>query len=388
MNRDLRLVALALLLWGAGEGLFLYFEPIYLEQLGADPIQIGLILGLTGIAAALSHIPAGILADQWGSRVLLIASWVVGLAAAGLMAGASALPLFTAGIVLYRVSAFVISPLGRYITYSPSEWTASRRLTTVLSAFQVGLVLGAPVGGMLAEAWGLRSIYTLAFVIFIFSTAAIIFITPQKPIEEEQTESPLRSLIKNHRFMGFVALIFAAMLAMYLGWPLTPNYLQTVHQVSLDQIGWFGGLNALAGAIFHLTLGRMESKRGLLIAQGMVFASSLLLWKGTGLAAFAMGYTFASAVKTAHWLATAEAGTFVRERNRGLVYGAIGTINSLTVLIAPPVAGLLFTYQPQLPYIASMLMLGVTVFLSWAFIPVSNQRAEAIPGYNDVLGKG
>jgi predicted MFS family arabinose efflux permease len=388
VNRDLRLVALALLLWGIGEGLFLYFEPIYLEQLGADPVQIGLILGLTGAAAALSHIPAGLLADQWGSRVLLIASWLVGLAATGLMAFADALPLFTVGIILYRVSAFVMSPLGRYITYSPSDWTASRRLTTILSAFQVGLVLGAPLGGALAEAMGLRSIYSIAFVMFLLSTAVIFFIAPQKPIDEEQDGSPFRNLVRNHRFMGFAGLIFTAMLAMYLGWPLTPNYLQTVHQVPLDQIGIYGGLNALAGALFHLTLGRMESKRGLLIAQGFVLTSSFLLWQGTGIAAFALGYTFASAVKTAHWLATAEAGNFVSERNRGLVYGAMSTINSLTLLITPPLAGLLFSNRPQLPYIASMAMLLVTIFLSWAFIPASNQRAEAIPGYDDILGKG
>ena len=59
MNRDLRLLAFSLLLWGVGEGLFFYFEPIYLERLGANPVQIGFILGLTGAAAALSHsVPA------------------------------------------------------------------------------------------------------------------------------------------------------------------------------------------------------------------------------------------------------------------------------------------------------------------------------------------
>jgi hypothetical protein len=70
------------------------------------------------------------------------------------------------------------------------------------------------------------------------------------------------------------------------------------------------------------------------------------------------------------------------------VYGAISTINSLTLLITPPLAGLLFSRRPQLPYIVSMAMLLLTIFLSWAFIPDSNQHAEAIPGYNDVLGKG
>jgi MFS family permease len=101
-----------------------------------------------------------------------------------------------------------------------------------------------------------------------------------------------------------------------------------------------------------------------------------------------LGYAFASAFKTAHWLATAEAGAFVSERNRGLVYGTIGTVNSLVALAAPPLAGLLFIQQPHWPYLAGMGLLILTIGLSWMFIPGSGESAEAIPGYDNVLGKG
>jgi hypothetical protein len=45
MKRDLILVAIAMFAWGLGEGMFLYFQPLYLEELGANPIMIGTILG-------------------------------------------------------------------------------------------------------------------------------------------------------------------------------------------------------------------------------------------------------------------------------------------------------------------------------------------------------
>ena len=41
LSRDNRLMALALFLWGMGEGLFIYIEPLALKGLGADPVQIG-----------------------------------------------------------------------------------------------------------------------------------------------------------------------------------------------------------------------------------------------------------------------------------------------------------------------------------------------------------
>ena len=44
MNRNLLLVAISLFTWGVGEGLFIYFQPLYLQQWGADPLMIGAVL--------------------------------------------------------------------------------------------------------------------------------------------------------------------------------------------------------------------------------------------------------------------------------------------------------------------------------------------------------
>jgi MFS family permease len=70
LNRNLAFIALTLLTWGFGEGLFFYFQPIYLKSLGSDEQQIGLILGAFGAAMAITHIPAGRLSDRIGRRPL------------------------------------------------------------------------------------------------------------------------------------------------------------------------------------------------------------------------------------------------------------------------------------------------------------------------------
>ncbi len=49
MNRDLIIVAISLATWGIGEGLFFFFQPLYLEELGANPVQIGDILSIVSI---------------------------------------------------------------------------------------------------------------------------------------------------------------------------------------------------------------------------------------------------------------------------------------------------------------------------------------------------
>jgi MFS family permease len=97
LNRNLVFIAVALLLWGFGEGMFFNFQPIYLKSLGSDEQQIGLILGAFGAAMAVTHIPAGRLADRIGRRPLIWAAWVMGLVSTVVMALARELPLFVVG---------------------------------------------------------------------------------------------------------------------------------------------------------------------------------------------------------------------------------------------------------------------------------------------------
>ena len=69
MNRNLQFVAAALLLWGFGEGMFFNFVPIYLDrQFHLDEYAIGFVLGAFGLSMAVTHIPAGRLADKIGRR--------------------------------------------------------------------------------------------------------------------------------------------------------------------------------------------------------------------------------------------------------------------------------------------------------------------------------
>ncbi len=64
MSRDLILLGFSLMTWGIGEGMFFIFQPLYLQQLGASPVTIGVIFGAAGIAMTVAHIPAGHLADR------------------------------------------------------------------------------------------------------------------------------------------------------------------------------------------------------------------------------------------------------------------------------------------------------------------------------------
>jgi len=130
LNPAIFLVMAALFTWGVGEGMFYIFVPVYLQELGANPLLIGEIFGGFGFVMMMSHIPAGYLADKLGRRPLLITAWMMGSLATWVMALAPSLWPFVAGYLFYGVTAFVSAPLFSYVTAARGTLSAGRAMTS------------------------------------------------------------------------------------------------------------------------------------------------------------------------------------------------------------------------------------------------------------------
>jgi predicted MFS family arabinose efflux permease len=365
MRRDFKLVLFSLLCWGIGESLFFYFQPLYLEELGADPVQIGGFIGLASMALMVTHIPAGALADHFGRKRLLVAGWLSGLFATAIMFLAPSLPIFVIGMVLYSFTGFVLSPLSSYITAVRGNWSVARALTTTNALFALGSIIGALLGGILGEKLGLRSVYGIASGLFLISAFVIFFIRRQ-PIEPVQGATRYSAIFKNAAFGRFLCLSFIAFFGMYLSWPLTPNYLQNIRNVPLRAIGVFGSFNALGVVLINLSLGRLSSRTGFALAQLAVGLSATLLWLGTGMPYYALGYFLVGGYRAARSLANAQAESLVNQSQLGLTFGLVETVIGFSQVIAAPVAGLLYRAAPVLPFPVSLGIVSLSVlFAIW-----------------------
>src|SRR6266508_3959364 len=237
LNRSLLFVALALLLWGFGEGMFFNFVPIYLDQqFLLNKYEIGLVLGACGFSMAITHIPAGRLADRFGRRPLLILAWVLGLVSTLIMGLAFVLPLFLVGLFGYGLTAFVAAPLSSYVTAARGEWPVGTVLSLTTATFGMGMVLGPITGGWIGDHYGMRMSFFVAAVVFILSNVFIIFIERQ-PIDHHDPEAPPQNLTSNRRFVILMGVLAFAIFSMYLSQPLTPNFLEGVRGLSLSESG-------------------------------------------------------------------------------------------------------------------------------------------------------
>jgi MFS family permease len=377
MDRNLKIIAISLFTWGIGEGMFIYFQPIYLKQLGASPLLIGTVFGGMGIAMAVTQIPAGYLGDKFGRLPLMLGSWGLGTVSAGIMAVSKNLNGFIIGLILYGATSFVMAPLNSYITHARGRWSIGRALTTSSAAFSLGAVIGPMIGGAIADDLGLKMVYIIATGILVISTV-MVFFAQKQPVEKKHQEDNHLRLTHNGRFLTLLGVLFFTMLSTYLPQPLTSNFMQDYRHLTLSQIGTLGSIGSLGNAFLAIVLGTINAKVGFLAGQLAVLLASLIIWKGTGLPWYMLGYFFLGGFRVCKSLSMALARPLIHVSQMGIAYGFIETVSSIAFIIAPPIAGLIYQDQPEMIYLIAIVTIGLIFLGSLKFISKELRTTEEI----------
>ncbi len=379
MNPALILVSVSLFTWGIGEGMFWYFQPIYLHQLGANTMTIAGVFSAFGVAMMVVHIPAGYLSDKIGRRPLIWAAWFFGLVSAWCMALAGNLQVFIIGMVMYGLTAFVSSPLFSYVTAARGKLTALRAMTLTSAAFNAGAIIGPVTGGWIASLYGLRSIYFVIAIVFMISFIILLFLKPQ-PRDEHDPGDPPKKLFANKRYIVILSLAFSSVFAMYLSQPLTPNFLEVERGLSLSQIGLIGSVGSIGTVVMNLLLGQISPRLGFILAQVFVGLFALLLWRGNSMYWYGLGYFLLGGYRTGRMMIFAQVSHLIHQAQMGLAYGMTETINALAIILAPLLAGWLYTRNPVSVYMVAVGLIGVSILISALFAPrpYSNSQLESV----------
>lgn len=390
MNRDTCLIALALLLWGVGEGLFLYIQPLYIEQLGADPVQIGGLLSIAAVVSAASFLPAGIMADRMPRKWLMVGGWVTGLIGVLSVGLARSWQGLIPGLVIYALSAYCIPVINAYLAHAVGGRHLARVFTAVFAGYAAGSVISPTVGGWLAEATTMRVVYFAAAALFAISMLTVTQVSSQPVYPQDERKSRWRSLL-NGRFLRFAAFVCLLFVAMYVGYPLASNFLKDTGGWSVANIGTLGSFQALGMALLNPLLGhlsdgaagqppgyegeisplRTREERsplgragGLLVGQGLVWISALILLLAGTFPVLAGGYLLRGAYQGCRSLIQAQGTTLGGEADRGLILGATETIIAAAQVFAPYAAGWLYAGDPAYPLVASLLLIPITLILT------------------------
>ncbi len=349
--------------------MFFNFVPIYLDvQFALSKYQIGLILGAFGFFMAVTHIPAGRLSDRFGRKPLLLIAWMLGLASTFTMGISKALPIFLIGLAGYGLTAFVSSPLSSYVTAARGKWPVATALSLTSATFNLGMALGPVTGGWIGDHYGMRMSFLVAAGVFVFSSLSILFVASQ-PIDHHDPDSPPPSLASNKSFIVLMGVLAFAIFSMYLAQPLTPILLASVRGLSLSETGLIFTAGALGNSLMAVAFSRINPRRGFIFAQVLVALFALLIWKGSSLPIFALGYFLLGGFRAGRPMAMAQARELVHDSQMGITYGVMETVSAVVSIITPPIAGYLFEIDPYIVYPISIGLLIVSIIVSSIFSP-------------------
>ena len=376
LNKDLRLIFACNLIGSFGDGLYAYTLPNYITvNLGANSVELGILYAVMSLVAALTLFIAGMLADKYDRKKIMIAGWLAWLPAPIIFSTAKNWVQALPGMVLWGF--WLGGPTSTaYIVTSADKDRLSVTFMAISSAWSFGYIFSPAIGGYLAKNVGYNVVFHSAAVLYALAALILAFISSQraKPNNAEnfvEERLSFRSIIKSRRILVFSAFFASIMFAMMLFRPFVPSFLAEKYYYQESEIGLFGSISFFGSAVLGIMLGKVGDKwrKAYALAASLILCSFslmlLLLFGSFYILAFALFLTGGSYMIWS--LMSAIIGPSAPESSRARWVAIPQTISMFISVLAPYIGGFLYAVSPYFPFIiataVSLLLAAVTLWL-------------------------
>lgn len=339
----------------AGQGVVSPVLPLYAKEFGVSATMVGLTLTVFALARLIVNVPAGMIADRFGRRVLLVGGPVI--TSVGMFGSGQADDIWE--LLVWRFiagggSAFFMSGAMIYLIDIAPAASRTRYVATNQWALSLGVALGPGIGGVVGDAYGLAAPFYVVGVLGIVTAiyAGIRLPETRGTIIDETDATPVppvsaRTFLFSRQFL-LVALVSATIFMARAG---TRGTLMPLHADA--ELGWgpseIGVVFMATGLLTLFTL--MPSAW----AADAIGRRNVMLFSGifAGLGALVIG-SFASSTGFVAGAVIMSMGTgtsgpapaaYVADiappEKRGLAIAMYRSAGDVGFLAAPPLLGLL-----------------------------------------------
>ncbi|NGZ76353.1 MFS transporter [Saccharibacillus alkalitolerans] len=363
-----------------GQGMVIPILPDYLKQFGAAGTAAGYLVAAFGAAQFLFSPIGGQLSDRFGRKKLIIAGLFLTVISDYLFAVGHTLTLLYAARFIGGMGLGLMVPsVMAYVADSTTPDTRARGMGYLGASMNLGMVLGPGLGGIIAE-FGIRVPYYCAAGLGLLATIMSLLLretlTPERRAAALSAGRTGRAPIARQVADSFRTPYFRYLLLVLVMTLGLVNY-ETVYALFVEQkYGFDAGrisvvitLGAVIGIVCQVwLLDRMVRRFGetkLIRLSLIVTAAALLLMLVKInliylLAVSALFFAFNAFLRpTVGTLIANAAGD-----RQGYAAGLNTTYTSLGSMIGPLLAGWLFDFRLNSPYILGAVILLAALFLT------------------------
>ncbi len=379
LSPDLRWIMLAIFLSGIAEGLTVNFHTLYIQYLKAKPAEIGLTLGVAGIATIFIYIPSGMLADRGRRKLIILVAWISSVITFIWLAFAPDWRWAIPGFMLYIFGSVARPAFSAQIAASDRSGNLSRIFSLTATCWTFGSLLSPALGGWIGEHFGLRILFASTGVVYFFSTLALLPISGQAPATLRPRAVRLDRILTNQPFLWLIVVLMLATFATNLGLLLAPNYLQAVKGLSTQHIGTLGTVAAIGGMVMTLSIGQLRAERRTpLLSVQLAGVLSLILLLASPVATDGglpllpvLAYFFRGGTDAIWVVISGRVSQWLPPEILSLGFGFRDTAVRVGLTLAPLVAGQLYGLHAEWPLYASLALTGASMLL---ILTLPNQR--------------
>ena len=380
-RRNLAAVTVATFIGFTGFTFVMPFLPLYFEQLGVTDIGAisvwsGVSLGVTPAVTALMSPFWARVGERYGRKLLVARSLLSFVVIMGAMSFVTApWQVFALRAIQGFFAGYGMLALTMAAESAPSAQIAVA-IGWVQTAQRLGPALGPVVGGMFAQAFGLRRAFLGAAVLF-FCAFVLVLVgyrerirRPQEPSGERPARVTFGSLLDVPYFTLFLIVIFSLQMVDRSFGPILPLYLREIG-TAVNRVP------VVAGAVFTIGAGsaafgnymcarlleRIAASQLVMGASAMASVAALVFGLGPAwilmvIAAIVFGLGIGVAFTTIYTLA----GQRVPEQSRGVAFGYLTTASLTGLALSPVVAGALGSFSIRSVFMADAVGLAAVAW--------------------------
>ena len=362
-----------------GNTLWFYFLPIYYTDIfGASPVLITIIYAIWSAIAALGSAPAGVLADRFGRKNVIVLSSAISAVSVFVFAFSSSFMLSALALALAGLGSSFFKVTNTLV----AESTSFERRGTAFGTFQalqsVASAASPLIGGFTITSKGYFPLFITGALLTLFAAIArILLIRETLPPElrrysgHKETQSlsshffsELKGMMGQRTFLSLVLIYSLYNLLVDQNSPITQLYANDALDLNVASIGVLFSAILLILAASRFLFGKLADavgrKRTVIVSwigeSTIVYVFVFAPHGQLGIALIGITVWMLFGVMDGPAINAWVAELFPGPENRGFYMGVFYSATVIPTVPALILSGYLFSIAPQLPFYANSIL--------------------------------
>jgi DHA1 family multidrug resistance protein-like MFS transporter len=392
----------AMVLANIAGSMYAILLPIYLTELGASVVQVGLVFTLSSVVILILQLIGGWISDSIGRLRAIAIGSVGGVIGFISMLLANSWQAMLLAISVGQIAYALVGPsFGAFIAENSTKENRGKVYGITETIYQITGVVGPPFGGFIAGIYGFKPMLLVAAI--LYTTAAALRIWMARTMRSPEEAAPQKLTVKS--FQSSLALMFSMVLsggvvtwifitdgvsdiAFRLSNELQPIFLEQIAGIPLVQIGLLGSFFSGAMMLTPILSGRIADKYGervpISIGFLMTFFAYLIFIQVSDFIGFAATWAiFGFGVGLLSPAYQSLVSKVVPKEKLGIFTGMFRSSLGLISLPAPYVGAQLWDrFNPKAPFIITAVLSLLSVIPAWFKFKIPQEgsaMAETVP---------